>query len=120
MDFTGSRVYPAVQAHNPAHAGPRVQIPPPQPNAMKLYRVYVLENPKRRFYTGISEDAEARNCQHNAGVSRWTRGKGPWEIVWQSERLSLSDARKLENVLKRQKAGDGFYRLTGLPRHSGS
>ena len=27
-----------------------------------------------------------------------------------------SDARKLENRLKRQKGGYGFYRITGIPR----
>jgi len=30
--------------------------------------------------------------------------------------MSLSDARKLENLLKRQKGGDGFYKITGLSR----
>jgi hypothetical protein len=28
----------------------------------------------------------------------------------------LGDARNLENLLKRQKGGVGFYRLTGLPQ----
>jgi hypothetical protein len=31
---------------------------------------------------------------------------------------SLSAARELENLLKRQKGGAGFYRITGLPRNS--
>ena len=34
----------------------------------------------------------------------------------QSELLALTDARKLENLLKRQKGGAGFYTLTALPR----
>ncbi len=34
--------------------------------------------------------------------------------------MSISDARKLENLLKRQKGGDGFYRMTGLKCSSGS
>ena len=46
-------------------------------------------------------------------------GKGPWSLVSQSEEMSLSDARKLEILLKRQKGGDGFYKITGLSR-SGS
>jgi hypothetical protein len=33
-----------------------------------------------------------------------------------SEDLSLSDARRLENALKRQKGGTGFYNMTGLSR----
>src|SRR5881394_1403690 len=30
--------------------------------------------------------------------------------------MVLSDARKVELVLKREKGGDGFYRMIGLPR----
>jgi putative endonuclease len=80
------------------------------------YRVYVLRNRQGRFYIGITDDVERRIGQHNAGESRWTRGRGPWKIVWQSKELSRSDARKLENRLKRQGRGTGFYSMTGLHR----
>jgi len=80
------------------------------------YRVYVLQNRSSKFYIGVSDDVARRIEQHNVGVSRWTRGKGAWKLVWESERMSFSEARKLELLLKRQKRGDGFYRLTGLPR----
>jgi putative endonuclease len=86
----------------------------------KTYQVYVLENLTGQFYIGLSENPAARLEQHNTGISRWTRHRGPWALVWQSNRLSLSDARKLENKLKRQKGGHGFYQLTGLITHSGS
>ena len=80
------------------------------------YRVYVVQNQKGRFYVGLSDDVERRINQHNAGDSRWTRGKGPWTLIWQSGEMNLSDARKLELLLKRQKGGKGFYQLIGLPR----
>ena len=80
------------------------------------YRVYVLQNRAGRFYIGVTADVAHRLAQHNAGGSQWTRGKGPWFLRWQSEDLSLSDARRLENALKRQKGGTGFYSMTGLPR----
>ena len=83
------------------------------------YRVYVLENRAGRFYTGLSDDVAGRLEQHNAGESRWTKGRDSWRVVWQSEELSLTDARKLENKLKRQGRGKGFYTITGLHR-SGS
>ena len=82
---------------------------------MNSYRVYVLRNPKGKFYIGISEDVGLRVKQHNSGQSSWTKDKGPWVLVWQSGNLSLGGARKLENLLKRQKGGVGFYRITGLP-----
>jgi putative endonuclease len=81
-----------------------------------LYRVYVLQDNAGCFYIGLSDDVERRVTQHNKGQSHWTKGKGPWGLVWQSELLSLSDARKLENQLKRQGRGTGFYHLTGLPK----
>jgi putative endonuclease len=81
-----------------------------------IYRVYVLQNPKSAFYIGFSENVDVRVQQHNAGMSRSTRSKGPWRIVWQSDDLSLPAARALEVELKRQKGGNGFYQKTGLQR----
>ena len=81
-----------------------------------IYRVYVLQNPRGRFYIGFSENVDIRVQQHNAGMSRSTRGRGPWRIAWQSDLLMSSAARELELELKKQKGGNGFYQLTGLQR----
>jgi putative endonuclease len=78
------------------------------------YRVYVLQNGFGSFYIGLSNDVTRRLKQHNSGQSRWTKGRGPWVIIWESENLSLTSARKLENRLKRQGRGKGFYSITGL------
>ena len=82
------------------------------------YRVYVIQNREGRFYIGVAEDVALRLQQHNRGDSRWTKGRGPWRVVWQSDRMNLSEARKLENRLKRQGRGKGFYSITGLHRRS--
>jgi len=82
------------------------------------YRVYVIQNREGKFYIGLSEDVVRRINQHNVGGSTWTRRKGPWTLVWQSAEMNLSSARKLELLLKRQKGGDGFYRMVGLSRVS--
>ena len=79
------------------------------------YRVYAIQNRAGKFYIGLSDDVDRRIDQHNIGDSRWTRGKGPWVLMWQSEEMNLSDARKLELLLKRQKGGEGFYRMIDLP-----
>jgi putative endonuclease len=84
------------------------------------YRVYVLQNSEGKFYIGLSNDVARRVQQHNTGESRWTKARGPWTIVWQSDELSLSEARKLENRLKRQKGGHGLFHLIGIQRSSGS
>jgi putative endonuclease len=86
----------------------------------KLYQVYVLRNLDGIFYIGLSEDLQLRLSQHNNGVSNWTKSRGPWTLVWSSDFSTLSEARKFENLLKRQKGGGGFYKLTVLARISGS
>ena len=80
------------------------------------YHVYVLQNAAGKYYIGVTEDILRRVEQHNSGDSRWTKGKGPWVLVWQSPKLPLGDARRLENLLKRQKGGSGLFRITGLSR----
>ena len=85
-----------------------------------MFQVYVLVNEQGKNYIGLSDDVARRLIQQNEGLSKWTRGKEPWSIIWTSEPMFLSDARKLENKLKRQGRGSGFYTMTGLPRPSGS
>ena len=82
------------------------------------YIVYVLwSNQAQRFYIGITENIEVRLKQHNNGSSKWTsRYAGTWELCWSETCSNLTQARKLENFLKRQKNGNGFYKYTGLQR----
>ena len=109
----------ARQAHNLKVAGSN---PAPATNfsAAVLYRVYVIQNREGKFYIGLSDDVPRRVEQHNSGQSRWTKGRGPWAILWQSDKLSLSEARELEKRLKRQKGGRGLFHLIGVRRSSGS
>jgi len=81
------------------------------------HKVYVIENPNGKRYIGLSQDVSLRVHQHNSGLSLWTKAKGPWSLIWTSEAMSLSDARKLEIKLKRQKGGIG---LSTLLRQHGS
>ncbi len=85
-----------------------------------MYQVYVIKNEQDRFYIGLSEDIEKRLTDHNTGISTWTRHRGPWHLVWTSAQMNLKEARQLENFLKAQKGGDGFYRHIGIPRSSRS
>ena len=86
-------------------------------NQTKPYYVYVLWSTARKcFYIGVTEDLNKRLRDHNSGVYKWTKGKGPWKIVWNQKFETLGDARKLERRLKKQKQGTGFYSLTGLKK----
>jgi len=80
------------------------------------YRVYVIQNPDKRRYIGVSEDVSQRLTDHNSGISTWTKHRGPWVLLWTSGPMTLGEARKLENKLKRQGRGSGFYTITGLPK----
>jgi putative endonuclease len=73
------------------------------------YRAYILANPQGTHYIGISENVQERIRHHNAGRSRWTKSRGPWELLWQSIPMSHSEARRKK--LKRQKGGAGLQTL---------
>jgi putative endonuclease len=79
-----------------------------------MYQVYVLNNTAGQKYIGLSKAPQTRLLQHNSGVSRWTKDKGPRKITWTSKLMNLSEARKLENKLKRQKGGLGLETLIHL------
>ncbi|MCG8599774.1 MAG: GIY-YIG nuclease family protein [Verrucomicrobiales bacterium] len=76
-----------------------------------IYQVYVIENSERRRYIGLSSDVSVRLKQHNSGESTYTKNKGPWSLVWTSRDLTLSEARKLELKMKKQKGGSGLQTL---------
>ncbi|MBV9732737.1 MAG: GIY-YIG nuclease family protein [Verrucomicrobia bacterium] len=82
--------------------------------------VYVIQNAEGRFYIGMTTDLVERLVDHNTGVSKWTKYRGPWKLIWSRQCASVSEARKLENKLKRQGRGSGFYRMIGLTPPSGS
>ena len=84
------------------------------------YHVYVLWSPDAgRFYIGVSANPSLRLQQHNQGKSRWSkRYAGTWRMVWTRPFPDLSEARRFENLLKKQKGGQGFWNLTQLDKTS--
>ena len=75
------------------------------------YQVYILINEGGKRYIGLSEGVDRRLKQHNNGESKWTAKYRPWSIYWTSRVMGLSEARKLENKMKRQKGGNGLEPL---------
>jgi putative endonuclease len=65
--------------------------------------VYILDSPNGKgFYTGMTNNPERRLAQHNAGKgARFTRGTGPWRIVYLEPAASKSDALRREAAIKR-------------------
>ena len=80
----------------------------------KPYFLYVIwSDAARRFYIGISESPAHRLEQHNQGISKWTAKFGPWRLVHAEQFTDYTGARKRELQLKKQKGGEGFYKLIG-------
>jgi len=79
-----------------------------------MYQTCIPRNAADRTYIGASAESAARLVQHSSGLSRWTRGKGPWTLEWTSKPMSLGAARKLENSPKRQKGGAGLKKLKAV------
>lgn len=67
----------------------------------KNWCVYILECTDHTLYTGITDDIERRLSLHNAGRgAKYTRGRGPLQLVYRESCASRSDALKREYVIK--------------------
>ena len=67
----------------------------------KTWKLYMLRCGDGSLYTGITTDVEARFAQHNAGKgAKYTRGRGPLELVYSEECGTHSDALKRELAVK--------------------
>ena len=64
--------------------------------------VYILRCGDGTLYTGITDDVERRFAAHQAGRgAKYTRGRGPLELVYTEEVPDKSAALKREIQLKR-------------------
>lgn len=64
--------------------------------------VYVVRCADGSLYTGITTDLAARIAKHNVGSgAKYTRGRGPVELVWKKKMKTGTEARKLEAAMKR-------------------
>ncbi len=52
------------------------------------------------IYVGISEDADKRLKEHNAGKSRYTKGLRPWIALYKETQPDWPRARNREKYLK--------------------
>ena len=65
------------------------------------WHLYILRCKDGSLYTGITTDVEKRLQQHQAGKgAKYTRGRGPLELVYREESGSHSEALKRELEIK--------------------
>lgn len=64
--------------------------------------VYLLRCADGTLYCGIALDVEARLAQHQAGKgAKYTRGRGPLELVYREACGTRAEAQRRERALKR-------------------
>lgn len=66
-----------------------------------FYYVYVLESQKDgKWYIGYTNDLRKRFVQHSKNKNGWTKGRGPFKIIYYEASLNEDDARSRELYLK--------------------
>ena len=73
--------------------------------------VYVLQNLDGRFYIGQTSNLELRLERHNEGSVIWTKGRGPWGLVYSEEFPTRSEAMVREKVMKALKSKEELRKL---------
>ena len=76
--------------------------PPPLIKRHSAYYVYMLECADGTYYTGYTNDVEARVRRHNAGNgSTYVRSKLPASLVYVKEYRYYKNAVRTERILKK-------------------
>ncbi len=66
-----------------------------------MYYVYVLKSKKNNnLYTGFTSNLRERLNQHNNNLSTYTKGRGPFELIYYEACLDRFDAIAREKYLK--------------------
>ncbi len=83
---------------------------------MFMFYTYILQSLKNnRRYIGSTGDIQKRLKEHNAGLSRYTKNRGPWELIYLEEKKTLNEAEMREKFFK---TGDGRRALKVILKDS--
>lgn len=67
-----------------------------------MYYVYIIESGQSGiFYKGSTSDYYRRLSQHNEGINKYTKGKGPWRLIFVQKFETRFEALAQEKKLKR-------------------
>ena len=81
-----------------------------------MFIVYILQSIKdQTFYVGHTVDLEKRLAEHNAGKSRYTKGRRPYKIVFRKRLSSLKIAKELERTITNGKNIPRYLKMEGCP-----
>jgi len=79
----------------------------------KFY-VYVLKSLKNgRFYTGSTNNLKRRLFEHNIGQTKYTKGAGPFELIYKEVYNTRLEANRREKFLKTGKERELLKQILG-------
>ena len=84
-----------------------------------MYIVYVLRSLKdKKHYTGYTSNIEQRLDEHNAGKTKSTRNRRPFELLYKEVYKNEEEAKKREKFLKSGKGREELKKiLSGAVPH---
>jgi len=84
-----------------------------------MFFVYILRSKcNRRHYTGHAADLSQRLGQHNNGITKSTKNRGPWELVHREEFTTRAEAMRREKFLKSGQGREEVQRILRNARSS--
>lgn len=79
-----------------------------------VWYVYMLRCGDGTLYTGVTDDVERRLAAHRAGKgAKYTRGRGPLELIYREEQPDKSAALRREIQIKRLSRRDKLALCAG-------
>ncbi|HEV1994680.1 MAG TPA: GIY-YIG nuclease family protein [Candidatus Acidoferrum sp.] len=84
-----------------------------------MFFVYILRSKSnQRHYTGHATDLSQRLGQHNSGITKSTKNRGPWELVHHEEFTTRAEAMRREKFLKSGQGREEVQRILRNARSS--
>ena len=78
------------------------------------YWVYILRCADGTLYTGSTDDVARRAAAHNSGRgAKYTRGRGPVEVVYREECPDKSAALRRESAVKKLSRAEKLRLIAG-------
>ncbi len=76
-----------------------------------IFYTYILKSRKNdNMYTGYTNDLRKRFKQHNDNLNGYTKGRGPFQLIYYEACMNEDDARAREKYLKSGK-GKRYIKL---------
>ena len=84
-----------------------------------MFHTYVIKSRSTgKYYIGSTADLLQRLEYHNTNKTRYTRGKGPWELVWSEAFATRTGATRREREIKDWKNSVYMEKQLGITKDS--